>query len=368
MTTPDLTASHVTSYLASRGWERDDDWRGASVWRLETRARVLVPLRPEFEDDEALLDEAVRTIAELEERPLNDVVLDISEPATDTQYYRTYPDAPSGTTPLLAGRRAVLSIETLLQAAAETVETRPRLLISGRRSGLVERFLQRVMLGAAAPGSYILSTRVPITVLRPEGLDGTAEFSGRAVGRQLRGALVAARDGARQVIEDSHQGLSSPLAVFSDRMEAGVSANLCRALGDLGGTHRDRPFDVGFAWARAEPERADQEPVRFTGEMAAVLWSTGKLLEELVKNSQARITGVIKDLRRRPHGYQARVEGSLQVEGGELSDRNALWVALDDDQHQQAIQAYREQSAVVIQGQLSPEHGLELIVASFEVL
>ena len=185
MTTPasEVNAADVTSYLASRGWERDEDWHGASVWRLGRQTRLLVPLSTEFEDDDTLLDEAVRKIAKVEERPLRNVLLDITEPDVDVQYFRAYPDAPSGTIPLPSGLKAVQSINNLMRSAANTVEKGPHPLISGRRSALVDTFLHRVMLGAAAPGSYVLTARVPTMTLRPEGLEGTSRIF-RAHGRE----------------------------------------------------------------------------------------------------------------------------------------------------------------------------------------
>jgi hypothetical protein len=371
MKTPasEVNATDVTSYLASRGWERDEDWHGASVWKLGRQARLLVPLSPEYEDDDALLEEAVRKIAKVEERPLRNVLLDIAEPDVDVQYFRAYPDAPSGTIPLPSGLKAVQSINNLMRSAADTVEKGPHLFISGRRSALVDSFLHRVMLGAAAPGSYVLTARVPTTTLRPEGLDGTSEFSGRTVVKQLYRALSAAFAGAQQVITDRRMGSSSPVAVFSDKMTDGVSANICKALGDLGGEQRNRAFEVGFTWARSAQEQLAAGPMRFTGEMAAILWRAGDELETLVKSRQARIKGQVKHLRERPYGYQARIEGQLSVEGGELSDRNGLWVALNDEQHNQAIQAYREHWELDIEGHLSTEYGgLELVIGTFRVL
>ena len=43
-------------------------------------------------------------------------------------------------------------------------------------------------------------------------------------------------------------------------MTDGVSANICKALGDLGGEHRNRAFEVGFTWARSAQEQLDAEP------------------------------------------------------------------------------------------------------------
>ena len=46
-----------------------------------------------------------------------------------------------------------------------------------------------------------------------------------------------------------------------------------------------------------------------------------------------------------------------------------MWVALNDEQHDQAIQAYREHWELDIEGHLSIEYGgLELVIGTFRVL
>ena len=67
-----IRAPDVSSYLASKGWQRDGDWRGASVWRLGSEARLLVPDLHEYEDADQLIHAAVAKIAKYESRPERD--------------------------------------------------------------------------------------------------------------------------------------------------------------------------------------------------------------------------------------------------------------------------------------------------------
>jgi hypothetical protein len=368
---PNITPAQVASYLLSKGWEHDGERRGADVWRLSSRARVLVPPSFEYADDAEILHETMQRIAACEDRPLGAVTLDIAEPNVDAQYFRTYPDTPSGTIPLLSGVKATRSIHTLMRSAADTVEKGPHLLVTGHSSSIVNTFLHRVLLGAAAPGSYVLTARVPTGVLLPETLDGSGEFSGRAVVKQLHVAVTAAHRAARVVIERRRIAPESPLAAFSDLLTQGVTANLCQALGDLGGESRDRPFDIGFTWARSEPRNISPEPLRFTAEMPRLLWHAGHALEKLVKSRRASVTGRARELRNRSHGYQAKVEGEVQVDGGELAGRDSLWVTLTPEQNQLALLAYQDPEHVQLEvrGRLSTEHGgLELIAEEFREL
>ncbi len=102
----DIRPLDVSSYLASKGWQRDGDWHGASVWRLGTRARLLVPDLQEYDDADQLIREAVAKIARYEARPEFDVWQDIAEPMVDTQFFRLHPQTPTGSIPLPAGVKA----------------------------------------------------------------------------------------------------------------------------------------------------------------------------------------------------------------------------------------------------------------------
>jgi hypothetical protein len=159
-----IDSSELRGYLASKGWRREGDWRGAGVWALESSGRLLIPDHREYQDDSELLIEAVRKLAGYEERPEQELLLDIAEPMVDSQYFRTFPQTPSGTTPLPSGLKAVRGIHELMTTAARTFEEGPRMLFEGRRSGRVDRFLHTITLGSARPGSYILTARVPVRV------------------------------------------------------------------------------------------------------------------------------------------------------------------------------------------------------------
>ena len=161
-TVPD--PSDLSGYLLSRGWRREGSWRGAGVWELESSGRLLIPDQREYQDDGELLAEAVHKLAGYDDRPERELLLDIAEPMVDSQYFRTHPDAPSGTIPLPSGVKALNGVHLMMSTAARTVEQGTRLLFEGRRSGPVEDFLHRVMLGAARPGSYVLTARVPVTI------------------------------------------------------------------------------------------------------------------------------------------------------------------------------------------------------------
>ena len=182
---------------------------------------------------------------------------------SSTGCIRTPRQAPSRA----AGLTAVQAVHNLIRAAAIMAEQGPQLLIQGRRSAVVDRFLRRVSLGSARPGSYVLTSRVPVAGTAPTDasrqldlLPTTAEapgavsprrwLFGRDVVSGLHHAVRVAHDTAGRVLRAQDQ-----FSAFYDGVEHGLSANLCEALSDLGSFGKRQPgayraFEVGFGWAR----------------------------------------------------------------------------------------------------------------------
>lgn len=365
--------SDLSSYLLSRGWHREGNWRGAGVWALESYGRLLIPDRREFQDDGELLADAVRKLAGYEERPERDVLLDIAEPMVDAQFFRTHPDAPSGTTPLPSGFKAAQGIHELMKTAARTTEEGTQLLFEGHRSRHVEMFLEKILLGSAAPGSYILTARVPVTVPAPPQLDlwsdesashSAGSLAGREVLSGLHRAVVAARDAAESVASGRGR-----IDAFDERVPDGISANLCQALADLGGHAKNRPFEIGFAWARGLPGHEPTEPVSFTGPMARVLAQASDALERLAKSGHARIIGKVETLNMSPgESPKIRIVGEFRGEGGTPVQRS-LWVVVSVTDYNRAIEAQRASWSLDVEGSLiTTNRRREMIPERFDVL
>jgi hypothetical protein len=363
----DVRPPDVSSYLASKGWQRDGDWHGSSVWRLGTQARLLVPDLQEYEDADQLIQEAVAKIAKYEARPELDVWQDIAEPMVDTQFFRLHPHAPTGSIPLPAGVKAAQGILNLMKTAATVTERGTRVLVEGRRSQRVDSFLHTVLLSSAMPGSYVLTSRVPTDAVGMAELDifeDTREFSGRAIVEHLHTALEAARAAAERVLRDRDE-----LDTFYSAAEHGVTPNLCRALGDLGGEQRDRPFEIGFSWARGIPGLEPAPEIEFTEAMPTILVRAGDELEALSRDGTARISGVITDLH--DEGIEPsriKIRGELQAPGQARFPRRSIWVTLSDIDYSAAIEAHRRRQQVEAVGTFATTGRLELQANNFQIL
>jgi hypothetical protein len=351
-----IDPSELSGYLLSRGWQREGTWRGAGVWELESSGRLLIPDRREFQDDDELLVDAIRRLAGYEERPERDVLQDIAEPMVDAQYFRMHPEAPAGTTSLPSGIKAVQGIHELMKTAGRTVEEGPKILFEGQRSRHVGAFLETIMLGSAAPGSYVLTARVLATVPGPPQLelwveDPAGRRPGMLIGREvlsgLHHAIVVARDAAENVASGRGR-----IDAFDERVADGISANLCQALADLGGHAKNRPFEIGFTWARGLPGHEQTGPVSFTGEMARALAQAGDDLERLAKSGHAQIIGQVETLNMSPgESPRIKIVGEFRADGGTPVQRS-LWVIVSMTDYNRAIEAQRAGRFLDVEGRL----------------
>ncbi|SDL63391.1 hypothetical protein [Nonomuraea jiangxiensis] len=344
-----IDPASLAGYLASRGWRNEGTWRGAEVWQ-GADTRLLIPPQREYPDDDELLAEAVAKLAVLEDRPAEEILLDIAEPLVDTVDVRTQPDTPSGTIPLLSGVKAVDSICELLDTAARTVEEGPRLIFTGRRSGVVQDFLGSVRLGTSKPGSYIFTARVPVASRDVQASlfeeDDTDPF-GRQVLVTMDKALRAAQTACTQVI----RGTAS-FDIIEEYVDQGVSADLCEAVSGLAGHGVDRPFSIAVGWARGL-DSPSGEAIEFSATMAGVLSQAAKQLRDLARVGTATITGVIEDLHYDDvEPPRIKIRGELQTSSSESLAR-AIWVVLSRRQYESIAPLHYQRATVRVRGRLT---------------
>jgi hypothetical protein len=161
---------------------------------------------------------------------------------------------------------------------------------------------------------------------------------GRAVTSRLAYSLVAldsSLDAAK-----SHGDLS----VFRDSVEAGVSADLCNAIGAIAEVGREREKDAGrndveisFAWSGARPV-AEKMPTRFSVERSdsSVLRDASNYLRSLSPRPSVTITGRVVRLERK----EDESEGSIGIQGLIEGERRVVTVVLKPADYARAIHAH----------------------------
>lgn len=331
----DLDVANIISYLDATGWQRQPGtWRGAGVWisAEDNNHELLIPLEHGYQDSGQLVDVALGDLAEVEGRPVADVAKDIADPMVDKQEYRTQPDTPSGTIPLPMAVRAFGGISDLLAAAQRSLAEGTTPSFTGRRPAEVTAFLSGVLLDTTTPGSYIMTVRVPVG--RP-GRNKNDQL-GRKIVTQLHQAIIAAHEAATRVV-----GSGETLDVFGNSIERGVTQQLCEGLLGFAGPEKNRPFDVGFSWARGLPSPLPRQSIKFSAEMIRVLDGGARLLKEIASSGKATISGKIREMHYAPGPHRVKVQGIL-TRGSSRGEDATIWVRLDAQQYERASREHQE--------------------------
>jgi hypothetical protein len=353
-----LKVEDIASYLAGNGWARNErGWRGASYWHYRDEFEVLVPARDGLGDADRRVREILACLSEVERRSVDDIASDIAQPLLDKQFFRTHPAGhESGYTSLTSGLQTLQGIRTILATATRTVLEGPHFVFPRAQPVGLSAVLRAAELGPSRAGSYEIELRLGAHV-EASG-PGGENVNGRVVMRQMFEAASAAR---------SAVSTDRP-AAFDDAVTAGVSADLCGGLSDLGGAQRGEAFEIFFRWGRAlplEPGIAGRPAIAFPPGSGALLRTAAQRIRGLAASGPARVTGIVEGLHNDAVGddrWRIRVRGELRTEQTEPSQR-VVWVRLGDQaSYDAAILAHQRKSLIIVAGVLSSATGrIELI-------
>ena len=105
----------LIAYLLASGWTMVDQDERTSMWQPATNRedlRLILPVQEDVSDYDDLIYEALRLVAYLERRSLNEVANDIVFGPADTVSIRMTPDAPPGQAPLSVAYEAVSALRS----------------------------------------------------------------------------------------------------------------------------------------------------------------------------------------------------------------------------------------------------------------
>jgi hypothetical protein len=232
--------------------------------------------------------------------------------------------------------RALTGISDLLASSARTLTEGPAPSLAGRRPADVTAFLTSVLLDTTAPGSYIMTARVPVGRPHQDGRGGEKRQRGRPVVERMHRAITAAHTAASRIVQGE-----GDLFAFDEAVWDGVTAQLCEALLELAGQDKSSPFDIRFSWARGLPSELPAQSVSFTSPMISVLNGGAKRLKELAAGGKATITGRIKEMHYDPAPHRVKAQGTLTRETGP-GQETTIWVRLNAEQYARASQEHQD--------------------------
>lgn len=248
------------TYAESRGWCSVEGAVGR-IWLLrhpvERLRQLQIPMDAEGEGfGEAMLDVALR-LAEIERRPVDEVLVDLQWPDADVVRVRVAsPSTEGGQVPLLGDLSLRDGIRRALLASAcsvlNPVAFHPRLSRSE-----ADALLAACQAGQTERGSYVVKVVCPLFAVEDEaGPAGGVPFARRVTSLLMRGVAALVESVEQDRVEDY---------VAATDAQPIVSWNLCDALLRMQPERGAGLVELSTAWAadrRVTPPRADEVPAR----------------------------------------------------------------------------------------------------------
>ncbi|MGB5833280.1 MAG: hypothetical protein WBG92_14975 [Thiohalocapsa sp.] len=338
----------LKSYLDSRGWHQvgrlgDKALVFEPVAENAEAAEILVPARDDLADYASRMAEAVRILAESEQRSALAVFRDITTTGLDVVRLRS-PNADSdGAIVIEDGVTLYREAENLmLSAACAAVD--PRRSYHLRKVTEAMDYLKSVRLGPSERGSYVLSVYSPVQprLGAQQRLDLGDEPFPRTVTLRLADALAAAKRAADQAVADGE------FAPFDDAVAQGVSANLCDAVAHLAAAAKG--VDIGLTWARTRPAGRQAQRYHFSVEVAEVLSEAASVFRRSEPLTDTRLTGFVIALDRPVDQFDGSATLRVLIE-----DRpRRVRVRFEQNVYPQVIRAFQEKFAIALLGDLFP--------------
>lgn len=347
-------AVDLVLYLRAKGWRKADQDSLSSTWLLDTpkgEAEVLVPEERRAVDYINRVAEALRTLEEVEGRDAQVIMVDLKSVSSDV--IRVRPDSGrilNGSIRYEEGLRLIQRAGDMMMAAA-CAAARPQAVYASRKPSDADSYFEHLELGHTEHGSYIITiiSRVPPALESAEDQlpsHPTEDPFARRVTLTLARGLAAARAASRKAAASGN---------FDDFMQAvpmGVSANLCEAVSNIGGSDGLLTLDVAFGWSPVRPLTIEApRAVSFTGDSLKLLQEAARVFRERVPLEEFELRGIVVGLRRDP----AATTGRVIIYGVVENRSRPVTCELVDEVYSIATVAHERRSEVTVRGDLVKE-------------
>ena len=249
-----LRPGEVQLYLSSRGWKPEPYGSGGKgllfLHPAMPEVDLLLPLKRGLGDYAARMGDLVVALATIEQRPVPEILNDLSGPTGDVFRLRVAGSvAALGNLPLDEAIKLLEGVRQLLWSSAFSV-IRPEALHPQRTSKQVASFLEGCRFGQTERGSFVATILAPVPPeIQPPlaGLDSGRLELAQPFPRQVTTRLMSSLGLVSQAIRNG-----KPERLL-DAVAQGISANLCDALVMMKPPGDESRLDVQVTWARTRP-------------------------------------------------------------------------------------------------------------------
>lgn len=302
-----LSPTHVAGYLRSRGWH--DLGKYGPYGQLYSRDlddqtfNVVLPRLPTIADFGRRMNELVNVVAQVERRPTDNVLFDLTLAPFDVIRVRSMDADAYGSIRFAKGLDLHEEVKRAVVAAANAAASdRPRKAWKGRRPDSVGQYLERLRLGQTENASFSLTVLSPYS-FDPEGQEQLLDDQafGRRVTLKFGSALMA----IEAALADAVAGDAVP--GFEKNIAAGVSADMCLALANLADS--ESGVQVALSWSPAKPADGPVS-LSLTPQDSAVLREVARSLAQEEPEPEFVLEGLVEEIKEKPE----RFNGSVVIE------------------------------------------------------
>ncbi|MFG3014859.1 hypothetical protein ACGFZB_31410 [Streptomyces cinerochromogenes] len=349
--------------LEDAGWKRVGGRRGIYSRYLPPKVSddwpefsLMLPLDEEAPEFPETMRLALLQLSQDRDFWLRSVYPRLIVEASDEFKFRKESSAPSGFIEWRSGERLVESARRTLLAGAKSYMGPDRHFVN-RHGRFAHRYLDQILMGQSAPGSYIITAYAPPNAGVPLSTSSTAPSIalpelGLASVRDVSQAVVRAVQATIEALD--HYRSSGSLSGFEAGVVHGISYEMTNAL--LGIAENSDGADISVEWDPAIPS-PDELDSRFELQGSDVV-PLNKAAMKLASDDSSRFTTMIG----RVHLLAKKQAGSPGVFGIEaLASGPAKKVRVrlsDEEEYHEAVRAHEEDLALQVSGRLEKEGNL----------
>lgn len=354
----------IKRYLKGNGWvsfkTKRDDISIFQYIEADRFEQVTIPNDRMLFDYSMALYQAIRTVADVEERPIEQMLLTLLNPHSDIVKIRIDdPGIEPGNIPFDAAVDLYENARKLIAASARDV-LHPRNYHAGRPDDSVQKFVSQCRFGQTEVGSYVVPLVCPFM-----DVDSGTQEQLTIFDEADECAESLTRKVTRHLIEGIH---SIKVAIDTEsEPEIPVSANFCDAVIGICGQRTEALVDFHAQWSPAVRKNIPSfSSVRLNSNYIAPIKAISKSLKPNQEQTM-KILGRVQELKADPmpeNRHRGHIKVSYLDENGKAG---ILTADLDAENYAKAIEAHQKGLYVSLEG-TRPEGNRNMDCSSFSII
>ncbi|MCD8325155.1 MAG: hypothetical protein LUC90_00265 [Lachnospiraceae bacterium] len=353
--TEKLNPLAVCRYLDETGWSLFPYKReNVKIYQLaegDMFEQIMVPMDKGFRDYRQIMYDAVQTIARIEKRPVEQVMLYLLNPSTDILKIRLDRDnIESGNILLDDAINLYENAKKLLAATALDI-VNPKKIHYGRIDESVQKFLSQCKFGQTEIGSYVVSVVCPFAELsEAEGYRQLSIFSeeeqcANSLTRQVTNRLMSNIALVKRHIDEGN------LESLAEEEE--ISSNFYEALNGLNSQSENTEVEFTAIWSPVvKKNRCSYDQIKISNDYYQPISTVINRIKKYT-NARTEIVGKIRQLSAVPAVDKRKTGVVTVVYVGDNNRVKSVTATLEREDYENAVEAHKNGRVVKLIGDLT---------------